>query len=197
MLSVAEYSRSITGEICGPKMRNDADTHPIWSETRQDFVVAGQLEISEQFRSVTGQSATLTKIHPHRGPPEMVFNLEVDGQHVYHVASNGLLVHNEGCVPTIPAYIDGTTIAPIQGQMTTTTEGIWKQIGSMLWEKQSRHVGTISRSREEAEALARQIAEQNGISNPTLRLDASDGRGFWPHFHIEEMPMNLHFWWPQ
>ncbi|MFN9970069.1 MAG: polymorphic toxin-type HINT domain-containing protein, partial [Phycisphaerae bacterium] len=70
------------------------DTHPIWSETRQDFVVAGQLEIGEQFRTVTGQSATLTKIHPHRGPPEMVFNLEVDGQHVYHVASSGLLVHN-------------------------------------------------------------------------------------------------------
>ncbi len=70
------------------------DTHPIWSETRQDFVVAGQLEIGEQFRTVTGQSATLTKIHPHRGPPEMVFNLEVDGQHVYHVANSGLLVHN-------------------------------------------------------------------------------------------------------
>jgi hypothetical protein len=173
------------------------DTHPIWSETRQDFVVAGQLEIGEQFRTVTGQSATLTRSHPHRGPPEMVFNLEVDGQHVYHVAASGLLVHNAGCVPTIPAYIDGTTIAPIQGQMTTTTEGIWNQIGSMLAEKQSRHVGTISRSREEAEALARHIAEQNGISNPTLRLDASDARGFWPHFHIEEMPMNLHFWWPQ
>ena len=70
------------------------DTHPIWSETRQDFVVAGQLQIGEQFRTVTGQTATLTKIHPHRGPPEMVFNLEVDGQHVYHVASSGLLVHN-------------------------------------------------------------------------------------------------------
>ena len=59
------------------------DTHPIWSETRQDFVVAGQLEIGEQFRTVTGQSATLTKTHPHRGPPEMVFNLEVDGQHFF------------------------------------------------------------------------------------------------------------------
>jgi hypothetical protein len=70
------------------------DTHPIWSETRQDFVVAGQLKVGEQFRTVTGQSATLTKIHPHRGPPEMVFNLEVDGQHVYHVATSGLLVHN-------------------------------------------------------------------------------------------------------
>ncbi|MFO0425738.1 MAG: polymorphic toxin-type HINT domain-containing protein [Planctomyces sp.] len=71
------------------------DTHPIWSQTRQNFVVAGQLKVGEQFRTVTGQSATLTRIHPHRGPPEMVFNLEVDGQHVYHVASSGLLVHND------------------------------------------------------------------------------------------------------
>ena len=31
---------------------------------------------------------------PHRGPPEMVFNLEVDAEHVYSVAGNGLLVHN-------------------------------------------------------------------------------------------------------
>ncbi|MFN9977856.1 MAG: polymorphic toxin-type HINT domain-containing protein, partial [Phycisphaerae bacterium] len=78
------------------------DTHPIWSQTRQNFVVAGQLKVGEQFRTVTGQSATLTRIHPHRGPPEMVFNLEVDGQHVYHVASSGLLVHND-C-----SFIDGT-----------------------------------------------------------------------------------------
>ena len=40
------------------------DTHPIWSETRQDFVVAGQLEVGEQFRTLTGESATLTKTHP-------------------------------------------------------------------------------------------------------------------------------------
>ncbi|MEZ6059152.1 MAG: hypothetical protein R3C19_02205, partial [Planctomycetaceae bacterium] len=130
-------------------------------------------------------------------PPETVFNLEVDGEHVYAVSLNALLVHNEGCVPTIPAYVDGTTIAPIQGQITTTTEGIWSQIGNMLAEKQSRHVGTISRNREDAEALARQIAAENGILNPTLRLDSSDARGFWPHFHIEDMPMNLHFWWPK
>ncbi|MEP3478185.1 MAG: polymorphic toxin-type HINT domain-containing protein [Fuerstiella sp.] len=79
------------------------DTHPIWSETRQDFVVAGQLEVGEQFRTLTGESATLTKIHPHRGPPEMVFNLEVDAEHVYAVAGNGLLVHND-CDDTIDLF---------------------------------------------------------------------------------------------
>lgn len=73
------------------------DTHPFWSETRQDFVKAGMLQAGERFRTLTGESATLTKIEPRRGPPEMVFNLEVDGEHVYSVAGSGLLVHNNGC----------------------------------------------------------------------------------------------------
>ena len=70
------------------------DTHPIWSETRQEFVIAGKLEFGEQFPSLTGKTAQLTSIMPHRGPREIVFNLEVDAEHVYAVASNGLLVHN-------------------------------------------------------------------------------------------------------
>ena len=78
------------------------DTHPIWSETRQDFVLAGQLKVGEQFRTLNGESATLTKIHPHRGPPQMVFNLEVDAEHVYLVAGNGLLVHN--ACPPLPLH---------------------------------------------------------------------------------------------
>ena len=82
------------------------DTHPIWSETRQDFVVAGRWEVGEQFRTLTGESATLTKIHPHRGPPEMVFNLEVDAEHVYSVAGSGLLVHNDCSLFDGTAYTD-------------------------------------------------------------------------------------------
>lgn len=36
----------------------------------------------------------------------MVFNLEVDGQHVYHVASSGLLVHND-CPAALPLGASG------------------------------------------------------------------------------------------
>jgi hypothetical protein len=113
------------------------DTHPIWSETRQDFVVAGQLEVGEQFRTVTGQSATLTKIHPHRGPPEMVFNLEVDGQHVYHVASSGLLVHNNclgdltpGEIAQIQSVVDAAG-RPLE-VVGSAAEGVRREIGSKL-----------------------------------------------------------------
>ena len=69
-------------------------THPIWSETRQHFVQAGALQEGEQLRSATGEVARIVRITPHRGPPQPVYNLEVNAEHVYHVAETGLLVHN-------------------------------------------------------------------------------------------------------
>ncbi len=69
------------------------DTHPFWSEDRQAFVPAGELRIGEQLRSIARSQTHVTAIQP-RGPPEAVFNLEVDGEHVYYVAESGLLVHN-------------------------------------------------------------------------------------------------------
>ncbi len=70
-------------------------THPIWSETRQHFVKAGQLEVGEHLRSTTGHLAEVTHITPHRGPPQNVYNLEVNAEHVYQVGQSGLLVHND------------------------------------------------------------------------------------------------------
>ncbi len=71
------------------------DAHPIWSETRKNFVPAGQLQAGEFLRSETGIVSQITRITPHRGPPKFTYNLEVDGQHVYHVSAAGLLVHND------------------------------------------------------------------------------------------------------
>jgi hypothetical protein len=70
-------------------------THPIWSETRQTFVKAADLQEGEHLRSATGHLAKVTRITPRRGPPELVYNLEVDAEHVYQVAATGLLVHND------------------------------------------------------------------------------------------------------
>jgi hypothetical protein len=69
------------------------DTHPFWSEDRQTFVPAGELRVGEELRSLTGGQVRVTAIRP-RGPPEAVYNLDVDGEHVYYVADSGLLVHN-------------------------------------------------------------------------------------------------------
>ncbi len=76
------------------------DTHPIWSVDRQDFIVAGQLKIGESLEQADGTVTQITRITPTRGPPVMVYNLEIDGEHVFRVGEDGVLVHNS--CPELP-----------------------------------------------------------------------------------------------
>jgi len=67
--------------------------HPFWSETREDFVQAIDLEPGEElwtseYGIVEVQSITA------RPQPERVYNLEVQTEHVYQVGESGVLVHN-------------------------------------------------------------------------------------------------------
>ncbi|MGD9128508.1 MAG: polymorphic toxin-type HINT domain-containing protein [Planctomycetia bacterium] len=66
--------------------------HPFWSEDRQTFVRADALQPGEHLRTFT-DIAVVTRIAP-RSDPTPVYNIEVQGEHVYHVAENGVLVHN-------------------------------------------------------------------------------------------------------
>ncbi len=66
--------------------------HPFWSVDRNDFVRADSLAVGEQLQSLNG-IVRVTGLSP-RGPPEPVFNLEVQVKHTYHVADSGILVHN-------------------------------------------------------------------------------------------------------
>jgi hypothetical protein len=66
--------------------------HLFWSETRQDWVAAGELQVDEQLNTLDGP-VTVTSIET-RGPESIVYNLEVHGEHVYRVAEAGVLVHN-------------------------------------------------------------------------------------------------------
>ncbi len=67
--------------------------HPFWSETQGEFVRADQLRAGDEVRTLPG-TARVTGVTP-RGPPEPVYNLEVQCEHVYRVANAGLLVHNQ------------------------------------------------------------------------------------------------------
>jgi hypothetical protein len=67
----------------------------------------------------------------------MVFNLEVDGQHVYHVASSGLLVHNDclgdltpGEIAQIQSVVDAAG-RPLE-VVGSAAEGVRREIGSKL-----------------------------------------------------------------
>jgi hypothetical protein len=66
--------------------------HPCWSEDRQQFVRADELRVAERLRGQWGTPRVL-RVVP-RQSPEAVYNLEVQGSHVYHVTPAGVLVHN-------------------------------------------------------------------------------------------------------
>ena len=75
--------------------------HPFWSESAKEFVRADRLHPGNFVRTIDGlaqvESITL------RGPPEPVYNLEVQFEHVYRVGDSGVLVHNGNpCAQPVP-----------------------------------------------------------------------------------------------
>ena len=66
--------------------------HPFWSEDRHEFVRADTLRPGEHLLA-NNMPVAVSSIVPRAGP-EPVFNLEVFGDHTYHVGSSPILVHN-------------------------------------------------------------------------------------------------------
>ena len=78
------------------------DNHLFWSVDRQEFVPIGEMEIGERVQTYHGETKRIASKLPRPGPPELVYNLEVYGEHVYFVGDQALLAHNmygEGDVP--------------------------------------------------------------------------------------------------
>lgn len=69
------------------------DNHLFWSEDRQAFVAIGQMESGERVVTFHGDTKRIESRLPRPGP-QLVYNLEVYGEHVYFVGQQGLLVHN-------------------------------------------------------------------------------------------------------
>jgi hypothetical protein len=67
--------------------------HPFWSEDRQEFVQAGNLHVGETLLTAADTTTHVDAITQRRGR-HTVYNLEVDGEHVYYVSASGVLVHN-------------------------------------------------------------------------------------------------------
>ena len=80
--------------------------HSIYSADRLDFVPAGELRVGETLRNLDGD-VRIESIEQ-LGSEERVYNLEIHGEHVFRVASSGVLVHNssgaEGSVTTGNAF---------------------------------------------------------------------------------------------
>ncbi|MBL4884916.1 MAG: hypothetical protein JKY95_10320 [Planctomycetaceae bacterium] len=67
--------------------------HPFWSEDKQQFIRADELQPGEQLQKADGTITTVTNVVPRAGA-NTVYNLEVQLNHTYHVGKTGVLVHN-------------------------------------------------------------------------------------------------------
>jgi RHS repeat-associated protein len=103
------YDLRVDGEqkpICG------TGTHPFWSVDRQAWVALMDLRPGERLQG--RQSMLAVRSVTRRSENEAVFNIEVDGDHVYRVGEWGVLVHNQSLglvvlgvvvVSTAPAWV--------------------------------------------------------------------------------------------
>ena len=69
------------------------DNHLFWSVDRQRFLPIGKMEIGETVQTFHGDTKRIEAKLPRPGP-QVVYNLEVYGEHVYFVGEQGILAHN-------------------------------------------------------------------------------------------------------
>jgi hypothetical protein len=83
--------------------------HSIYSADRLDFVPAGELRVGETLRNLDGD-VRIESIEQ-LGTEERVYNLEIHGEHVFRVASSGVLVHNSSGAQGSVNAVDNATAA--------------------------------------------------------------------------------------
>lgn len=82
-------------------------THPFWSQTRGEWVEAGDLRQGEMLRTSSGTWVQLSAVESYQDG-RRTYDLTVDGLHTYHVAagSTAVLVHNRTCPPDAESIAD-------------------------------------------------------------------------------------------
>lgn len=73
--------------------------HKFYSDTRRAWVSAVKLKRGERLRGLNGP-VTLVGCRRVSGT-ERIYNMSIEGQHVYHVSALGVLVHNPDCPPNL------------------------------------------------------------------------------------------------
>ncbi len=90
--------RHSSGDVYDLKLAAESEplgvtgTHPFWSVDRREWVFAVDLRIGETLKTLDG--TTTAESRTKRPHPEPVYNIEVEGEHVYRVGESGVLVHN-------------------------------------------------------------------------------------------------------
>jgi len=90
--------RHTSGEVYDLKLASETKpigvtgTHPFWSISRGSWVSVLDLEIGETLKTLEGTTVVESRVR--RPGSEPVYNIEVEGDHVYRVGESGVLVHN-------------------------------------------------------------------------------------------------------
>lgn len=87
-------------QVCDLKLQGSEETigvtkgHLFWNVNRKAFVPIGEFVPGEQLDHADGTVASIQSLTS-RTSRETVYNLEVNGEHVYQVGASGILVHNK------------------------------------------------------------------------------------------------------
>ena len=117
--------RLSNGEVLEP-----SPPHRFYSETRQDWVAAGELRVGELLRTWSGQAVTVESISL-KAAEHRVYNLEVEQEHHFFVGESGVLVHN--------GYADEVRFKrwqrgqPIDKPLPDGSEPSWDTVQSRYW----------------------------------------------------------------
>jgi hypothetical protein len=98
-----EINNLVRVTLSGGTVIESTDNHPIWSVDRQAFLAAEELQPGERLQGLDAEIAVERVERVGHCPA--VFNLEVHGQHVFHIAEAAVLVHNAD-------YADGAQAKP-------------------------------------------------------------------------------------
>ena len=182
--------RHTSGEVYDLKLESESKpigvtaTHPFWSVNRREWVSGIDLEVGETLKTLEG--TTVVESRRKRTEQETVFNIEVEGDHVYRVGESGVLVHNASW-NRAQIQQGGTGYSEYAepardyrvNQGGVFVQG-WRNLGAVVYKDPSgtrkRHpttafvIGRTTNPAEHAEQRIRDYLEASGYTNCSIKV---------------------------
>ncbi len=151
-------------------------SHPFWSEDRQQFVAVGELRVGENLLLADDTTRRVESITL-RSNRETVYNIEVDGEHVFYVGEDGVLVHNE-CQKIGGTWRISQTIVDKNGATRTVWRAIrganppwtsklrqaaWKALGRAGWFGYGTKMGLKTLSKKQSNCTTTSHADTGAL----------------------------------
>ncbi len=170
--------RHTSGEVYDVKLASETKpigvtaTHPFWSVDRNAWVSAIDLEIGEKLKTLSG--TTVVERRTKREEPETVYNIEVEGDHVFRVGESGVLVHNASA-PCCSGLSNTGASSPVEnvsvGGRTVPIYGKGQRTGSATCP------GGVNKHRQASERIARDAAATGDYEYLTVNRAWSTSTG--------------------